>query len=137
MIMPPSYLVQRSEFNTREGNLLNYRLGEISELAANRCQNFEINGKSIAVLYSNGTFYALSNRCPHKGASMCHGDVRGTMIPSDPSEIHYDLEDKVLVCPWHGYEFDIESGKPLFGVTKSKLKTYTVFEDNGVLFLQM
>ncbi|MFE8698418.1 Rieske (2Fe-2S) protein [Cytobacillus sp. FJAT-53684] len=116
---------------------MNYRLGEVSELSSKRCNNFEIDGKSIAVLYSQGTFYALSNTCPHKGASMCAGDIRGTMIPSNPSEINYDMEDKVLVCPWHGYEFDIETGKPLFGVTKSKLKTYTVFEENGDLFIQI
>lgn len=116
---------------------MKYKLGDVSELQQNRCNTFVINGKSIAVFSSGSTFVALSNICPHKGALMCDGDIRGTMVPSDPSDLSYEMEGQVLVCPWHGYEFDIRDGKPLFGITKAKLKTYQVVEEEGVLFIQL
>jgi nitrite reductase/ring-hydroxylating ferredoxin subunit len=50
----------------------------------------------------------IRNRCPHQGGPLCLGTVceRAAGVPG-----RYALEARsVLRCPWHGWEFDLETG---------------------------
>jgi nitrite reductase (NADH) small subunit len=70
-----------------------------------------IGGREIGVLRDprTGGLIAMRNRCPHSGARLCLGTVE-TRIEGDPGG-HYRLVDRsVVVCPWHGWEFDAETG---------------------------
>jgi len=61
------------------------------------------------VLGPGGELRALRNRCPHHGAPLCLGDVVGRLEAPAPGT--YVLsEQAVLRCPWHGWEFDLETG---------------------------
>jgi nitrite reductase/ring-hydroxylating ferredoxin subunit len=53
----------------------------------------------IAVFLVDGTPYALANACPHAGNPLVHGDVLG----------------RTVVCAYHGWRFDLESGSCLAG----------------------
>lgn len=87
----------------------------------------QANGRSIGVFNVDGHLFALRNTCPHQGAQLCLGTVRGTMLPSDPYEYRYGRDGRVLRCPWHGWEFDLETGEKLFDVTeRARVKTYEV-----------
>ena len=68
----------------------------------------------VAVFNVEGRIFAVGNNCPHHGGPLCRGRVSGTHLPSRPHEYRYGREGRVLVCPWHGWEFDIESGQALF-----------------------
>lgn len=116
---------------------MDYKIGKVSEFTTNKCHIINIKGRSIAIYRSKETFYAVRNRCPHKGAEICKGDFRGTMLPSNPNELNYGLEEQVVVCPWHGYEFDVKTGNALFNLTKLKLKTYDVYQKNGELYIKI
>ena len=50
-------------------------------------QVFTVAGRSIGLIRSNGKVHAVRNVCPHKGAPVCRGTFRGTMLPSDPGQI--------------------------------------------------
>lgn len=84
-----------------------------------------IEGRSIGIYRINGVYYALNNYCPHQGAPMCAGLVSGTTLPSDVYEYEYGKNGEILRCPWHGWEFDIRTGKSLFS-EKIWLKTFDV-----------
>ena len=43
------------------------------------------------------------------GASMCAGSLCGTFVASAPHEMVYGRHDRVIRCPWHGWEFDREA----------------------------
>jgi len=84
----------------------------------------EINGKSIGAILVDGVVHTILNYCPHEAAEVCKGKVTGTVLPSNVGEYLYDGNQKVISCPWHGWEFDIKSGKALFESEKSyRLKT--------------
>ena len=70
----------------------------------------EVAGRSIGVLNIDGRYYALRNVCPHHGAPLCEGVVKGTMADSDAHEYSYVRHNEYIVCPWHGYEFSIKTG---------------------------
>jgi nitrite reductase/ring-hydroxylating ferredoxin subunit len=85
-----------------------------------------LEGKSIGVFNVKGSYYAIKNTCPHQNAQLCTGEVMGMMLPSDPHEYVYGKDGEIIRCPWHGWEFDITSGKSVFDPKKCLVKSYEV-----------
>lgn len=54
----------------------------------------EVNGKEIAVFNVDGSFFAIDNTCVHRGGPLGEGDLEGEMV----------------VCPWHGWEYNVKTG---------------------------
>jgi nitrite reductase/ring-hydroxylating ferredoxin subunit len=69
----------------------------------------EVGGKAIALFNCEGKFYAIDNSCVHRGGPLGEGPIEGT----------------VVVCPWHGWEFDVVSGACINN-PKAKISTYPV-----------
>lgn len=101
-----------------------------SELPPDQYKIVEVNGKSIGIYNIGGTYYAIHNYCPHQGAELCKGNVCGTTLPSKVQEFEYGREGEIVRCPWHGWEFDIKTGKSLFS-DKVRTRSYPVSVDNG------
>jgi len=98
----------------------------------------EVGRRQIGILReANGVVHAVLNICPHKGAPVCKGPVGGTMLPSAPGELIFANDGKVLKCPWHGYEFDIETGTSLFGITRGKLRKFPTEVRDGKVFVKI
>jgi nitrite reductase (NADH) small subunit len=112
-------------------------IGNAADIVNKTCHVVEIKGRSIALFNVGEHFYGILNVCPHKGAPLCHGSFNGTMLPSSPNTFIHGLEDRVIRCPWHGYEFDVTTGEALFGIIDSKVKTYEVTEEDGILYIEM
>jgi nitrite reductase/ring-hydroxylating ferredoxin subunit len=75
----------------------------------------EIDGISVGVFNVDGEFYALNNVCPHQLADLCKGPVTGTTTSSGVGEFgEWTRDGEIIRCPWHGWEFEIESGESLF-----------------------
>ena len=43
-------------------------------------------GRAIVVFNLGGEFFALSNRCPHRGGSLCKGELTGLVLSDDPAD---------------------------------------------------
>jgi nitrite reductase (NADH) small subunit len=52
-------------------------------------------GRVIALFNVDGTFHALDGVCPHAGGPLGQGLLTGN----------------VVTCPWHGWQFDVTSGR--------------------------
>lgn len=93
----------------------------------------EVAGRSIGVFNVEGDLYALRNVCPHHGAPLCAGRVTGTMRSPAPEQYRYDdgVPDRVLRCPWHGYEFRLEDGRSLTAPDRLRARTYEVAAEDG------
>jgi nitrite reductase/ring-hydroxylating ferredoxin subunit len=101
-------------------------IGHVSELAPGERRVVEVDGRSIGVFNVQGQFYALRNRCPHQGAPLCLGAIKGMALPSKPGEYRWGREGEILRCPWHGWEFDITSGRSIFNPHRMRVRTYEV-----------
>jgi nitrite reductase (NADH) small subunit len=95
-----------------------------------------VDGREIAVLNVGGRLFALRNTCPHQGAALCEGTVGGTMLPSAPHELVYGMQGQVIRCPWHKYEFDLETGRSLHDPERMRVAVYRVLVDNGLVVLE-
>lgn len=101
-------------------------------LADGECTVVRFGAVEIGVFRIGAGYRAWRNVCPHAGAPVCLGRVEGTMLPSRVYEYHLDENRLVLRCPWHGWEYDLETGEHLTDAT-IKLKEYSVrIRDDGV-----
>ena len=70
---------------------------------------------TAAVTHYDGEYAALDNNCPHQGGPLGQGRV----------------EDDCVYCPWHGWQFDVETGEHVQG--EDTVGTYdVVVEDDGI-----
>lgn len=70
------------------------KVAQTTEIPLGKSKVVELDGRAIAIFNSNGSFYAVDNYCPHKGAPIDEGVVIGTMV----------------ICPWHSWTFDLVNG---------------------------
>jgi nitrite reductase (NADH) small subunit len=95
-----------------------------------------VKGMEIGVFALEDQYYAWRNVCPHAGAPMCEGSIGGTTLPSNVYEYELGCEGEILRCPWHGWEFNLKTGRFLVQ-PDIKLRGFPVEEDNGYLYLLM
>jgi nitrite reductase/ring-hydroxylating ferredoxin subunit len=111
-------------------------VGSVEDLGPGTRAIVSVGGRSIGVLNVEGRYVAIRNVCPHQGAPLCEGTVGGTMLPSDPHEYIYGMEGNVIRCPWHKFEFDLDTGQSLHDPEGMRVKVYPVTVENGVVVLE-
>ena len=85
-----------------------------ADLPDGAATSVEALGTTIALFNVGGRVYALDNACAHHGGPLCHGRVTGTLTSPRPYEYRFDAERPVVTCPWHGWQYDLETGRALF-----------------------
>ena len=63
-------------------------------------QNVKIiihNGTPIAVIKDENKYYAIDNRCPHRGASLGEGPI----------------QNEIITCKWHSWKFSLKTGQAI------------------------
>lgn len=97
---------------------------KVSELPPGGRKIIQVGEKSIGVFNVNGGFHALRNLCPHQFAPLCEGKITGYCEPSPVGEFRWSRHGEILRCPWHGWEFDIKTGRSIFNPHKVRTKSY-------------
>ena len=69
---------------------------KVSDLYESRGKRFLINDVDIAIFKINGEVFAVSNTCPHQHTSVIYDGF---------------VEDGCVVCPAHGWMFNLKTGK--------------------------
>jgi nitrite reductase (NADH) small subunit len=83
-------------------------VGSIGDLERTGRVVSRIGGRELGVVSVDGELRGVRNRCPHHGGPLCLGTVVRRMGGTPGS---YSLDGRsVLRCPWHGWEFDPETG---------------------------
>ncbi|MEO0475815.1 MAG: thiamine pyrophosphate-dependent enzyme [Planctomycetota bacterium] len=86
------------------------------ELPEGRVTTVTLGTQSLCMTHHNGQYAALCNACPHQGGPLGEGSI----------------EDGMLRCPWHGWDFDPTTGKPPGGYDDG-VPTYAVEErEDGI-----
>jgi nitrite reductase/ring-hydroxylating ferredoxin subunit len=98
----------------------------VDELPEGKRRLVDVAGRSIGIFNVRNQFYAVRNRCPHKGAPLCKGIVQGLMTGDEPGEFEIIRDGEILRCPWHSWEFDLKTGGSIFNPHKMRVKNYDV-----------
>ncbi|PSP79388.1 (2Fe-2S)-binding protein [Halobacteriales archaeon QS_1_68_20] len=94
----------------------------------------EVAGMEIAVVRTESGLYAVGNYCPHMGGPCGQGMISGMYDRDVGEEMQYQHHDEVVSCPWHGWEFSLETGEHL-AKSGSRLPTYEVTETDGEIYV--
>src|SRR5437588_7092821 len=86
------------------------KVSTVEEIPPGQGRQVTVNGRAVALFNVGGTFYALDNTCPHRGAPLAEGDV----------------EANEVTCPWHGARFSLTTGAHLCPPAQSSVATYKV-----------
>ena len=68
-----------------------------------------VRGRQIALFHVNEAYYALTDRCPHEGGSLCAGLLVGRLTSKGPGTYDLSRPKEFVQCSWHGWEFDIRA----------------------------
>lgn len=98
-------------------------------------------GKMIGVIRANGKLHAYLNICPHQGGPVCEGRMihRVEEVLGEHKTylgMRFVEEDLHLVCPWHGWEFNFETGR-CAGDGRHSLKRFQVVERGGKIYVSV
>lgn len=102
-----------------------HKVAQPGEIAPGQPKIVSLQGKEIGVFFEGGRYFAVLNYCPHFGAPICRGMVSGAVVCDEDGKPSYDHSRPVLRCPWHRWEFDMETGRALAPI-KERIKTYEV-----------
>jgi 3-phenylpropionate/trans-cinnamate dioxygenase ferredoxin component len=74
---------------------------------------------AVGVYNLNGEYYALEDRCSHDDGPLCEGD--------------FECDDGVAICPRHGANIDIRTGRALTLPAVESVRTFPVRVDEGIV----
>ena len=96
----------------------------------------QLGAREIGVLRWDDRVYAMHNYCPHNGGPVCLGPVGGLRTSgSSPYEPRIDQSIVTVSCPWHRWEFNVETGRSILG--KHRVKVYPVEVRAGRVFVEV
>jgi nitrite reductase (NADH) small subunit len=117
-----------------------------NEISAGRAADFPedafrivtVAGREIGIARrADGKVHAVRNWCPHKGAPICKSAISGTMLPGAPGTLTFGMAGEVVRCPWHGFEFKIDTGERLFSQGRAGLRVYPARIDKGEILIDL
>jgi nitrite reductase (NADH) small subunit/3-phenylpropionate/trans-cinnamate dioxygenase ferredoxin subunit len=71
------------------------RVGKVEQFRAGRGRQVTVAGQQVAVFRTPAGLVAVSDACPHMGASLADGRF---------------VEGRIE-CGWHGWRYDVETGQ--------------------------
>ncbi len=78
---------------------------------------------AIGVYNLNGAYFALEDRCSHDDGPLCEGD--------------FDVEEGIAICPRHGANIDIRSGRALTLPAVEPVDTFPVRVEDGLVKVEV
>ncbi|WP_134728778.1 Rieske (2Fe-2S) protein [Amycolatopsis nivea] len=99
----------------------------------------DVDGLEVGVYFHAGEVRVWHNVCPHQGGPVC----QGKMMPRTVQPVREDRKsagpafhpaDRNIVCPWHGFEFDVLTGRhPADGSVRLRAVPVRVVGDEVVV----
>ena len=114
-------------------------MGDASIIADGGRLVVEAGDRTIGVFRVAGRLYAYDNSCPHKGGPACQGVMVSRVLEVLDENcaargFDFDDSDPHVVCPWHGFEFSITTGRHA-GVAEIGLTALPIEEQNGRVYV--
>jgi nitrite reductase/ring-hydroxylating ferredoxin subunit len=84
------------------------KLASTADLKPNQMKAVNANGTPILLVNLNGSFYAIGNKCTHRGCALSNGTLNGD----------------TLKCACHGSVFNVKTGEVIGGPAKKPEPKY-------------
>jgi len=99
-----------------------HKVTTLSHLRPGAALRVTVDAREIGVFNVAGQVLAVKNLCPHYGDALHKGKV---------------TDQNCVVCPGHGWHFDLATGACTSGNTQARLRTHKVFVKDGEIFIEV
>jgi nitrite reductase/ring-hydroxylating ferredoxin subunit len=106
-------------------------VAKVGELPPGSRRLVTIRGRDVVVFNVGGEYFALLDRCPHQGGSLSRGKLTGLVEASAPGEVRYSRRGEIIRCPWHGWEYDLRTGRSWCDPVRLRVKNYPATTMHG------
>jgi nitrite reductase/ring-hydroxylating ferredoxin subunit len=114
-----------------------YDVGAVDDFSDARAKLVSIEGREIGLIRWHDEFFAVRNICPHQAGPVSAGAVRPKLSSvSSLGRLEVDEDCPVLSCPWHGWEFELRSGRSVSG-HPYRVGTYPVHLKHGRVLIEV
>jgi nitrite reductase/ring-hydroxylating ferredoxin subunit len=111
-------------------------VGALEEFEEGTIRIVQAGRQRVGILrWPGGRLYAVRDFCPHQGGPVCEGAV-GRAIRGGADGPTVVDDSPVLMCGWHHWEFDLETGRAL-GDPRMRLRTYDTRVDGGRVLVEV
>jgi nitrite reductase/ring-hydroxylating ferredoxin subunit len=87
-------------------------VASVEDLEEGKPKVVSVGRREVVLVQWRGRVFALRNVCPHQTQSFAGGLVAGRIDHGDaPGRIVIRDDKPVLCCPWHHWEYELESGR--------------------------
>ena len=93
-----------------------HRVAATTDIPAGEGREFVVAGRIVAVFHTDGAFHAMDGICPHSGGPLAKGALNGN----------------VVTCPWHGWQFDVSTGRHCLNAHLKHPSCTTVVEGDQI-----
>ena len=116
-----------------------YRIGPAVKIVEGDGVLADLDGLEVGVFRVKGRLVAYENRCRHQGGPVCTGELLGKyeqVLGPDQTVLaeRFSTERLHIVCPWHGWEYDLETGRCAVDPA-IRLRSLDVVERDGDVFV--
>jgi nitrite reductase/ring-hydroxylating ferredoxin subunit len=117
-----------------------YHVCADTEIAEGGRMVVSCDGTEVGVFRVQGALVAWFNNCPHMRGPVCQGRIFNRVVEPLAEDktsrfLDFDPETVHVVCPWHGYEFDLRTGQHP-GNPKLRLRPVPVVVEEGEVYVE-
>ena len=95
----------------------------VDELPPGEVKIVHVGELALGVYNLNGEFYAIEDRCSHDDGPLCEGD--------------FECDDGIAICPRHGANIDIRTGRALTLPAVESVRTFAVRVEDGIVKVKL
>jgi nitrite reductase (NADH) small subunit len=90
-------------------------VGTVADFPEGTHRIVTVGGREVGIFNIRGRLYGLLNRCAHQGGPLCAAArTTGTLVAQAPDfKPRWEHEGEIVVCPWHGLEYHVPTGRCL------------------------
>ena len=92
------------------------QVGLAGDVPLGTMKGFKAEGKGIVVTNIDGKYFAIGDKCTHRGCSLSKGR----------------LEGEVVTCPCHGSRFNVKTGAVVRGPAEEPEPAYAITVEGDV-----
>ena len=113
-------------------------VGAVSDFGEREPVRVLVDGRAMVFVRAGDRVLAARDICPHQGARLSDGVVCGTALACAPGdEVRYGRSGEILVCPWHGWEYNLTTGHALADPGRVRIATYPARVADGRVLIRM
>jgi len=128
--------------STSAGRGHEHVVGNVAEFPVGSHRVVRIGNREIGIFNIRGTFYGLPNLCPHQTGPLCEGKFLTGTLQAHPGDhgrrwrMEWVHDGEIIICPWHGLEYHVPSGRCL-AFPEISLRRYEVVVRDGTIIVRV